>query len=103
VPIRYQVKVVPQVEADLEEIWNYIKKDSLREAEKFISHIEDQIATLEQFPERCAEVPENEVLGTAYRHLLYGGYRTIFKISKRTVYVLRIIHGSRLLDDSAFG
>ena len=84
-------------------IWDYIGKDSPHEAERFIIRIENQITTLEHFPERCPSAPENEVLGTEYRHILYGDYRTIFRISKKTVYILRIIHGSRLLDDSAFG
>ncbi|HVZ81201.1 MAG TPA: type II toxin-antitoxin system RelE/ParE family toxin [bacterium] len=102
-PARYQVKVTRVAEEDLKGIWDHIAKDSRREAERFISRMEHQIATLEQYPERCPSVPENEVLGTGYRHILYGDYRTIFRISQRTVYILRIIHGSRLLDDSAFG
>lgn len=102
-PTRFQVKITRTAEGDLNEIWDYIGKDSPREAEKFILRIEHQIATLEQYPERCPLVPENEVLGTGYRHILYGDYRTIFRISQTTVYILRIIHGSRLLDDTAFG
>lgn len=102
-PTRFQVKITRTAEGDLKEIWDYIEKDSRREAEKFITRIEQQISTLEQYPERCPSVPENEVLGTGYRHILYGDYRTIFRISQKTVYILRIIHGSRLLDDSAFG
>jgi len=100
--IRYQVKITRTAEDDLKEIWDFIGKDSPQEAAKFISRIEQQITTLEQYPERCPSVPENEVLGTAYRHILYGDYRTIFRISQKTVLILRIIHGSRLLDDSAF-
>jgi plasmid stabilization system protein ParE len=102
-PIRYQVKITRTAEEDLKEIWDYIAKDSPHEAERFIARIEHQVTTLEQYPERCPSVPENEVLGTGYRHILYGDYRTIFRISEKTVYILRIIHGSRLLDDSAFG
>lgn len=102
-PTRYQVKITNVAENDLKEIWDYIGKDSPREAERFIARIEQQLTTLEQYPERCPSVPENEVLGTGYRHILYGDYRTIFRISQKTVYILRIIHGSRLLDDSAFG
>jgi plasmid stabilization system protein ParE len=103
VPTRFQVKITRAAEGDLKEIWDYIGGDNPREAEKFIARIERQITTLEQYPERCPLVPENEVLGTAYHHALYGDYRTIFRISGKIVYILRIIHGSRLLDDSAFG
>jgi toxin ParE1/3/4 len=47
-------------------------------------------------------IPENEILGTRYRHMIYGDYRTVFRVAKRTVYVLRVIHGARLLDASMF-
>jgi plasmid stabilization system protein ParE len=103
VSARFQVKITRTAEGDLKEIWNHIGKDSPREAERFITRIEQHLTTLEQYPERCPPVPENDVLGTEYRHILYGDYRTIFRISPKTVYILRIIHGSRLLDDSAFG
>ena len=101
-PIRFQVNITRTAERDLKEVWDHINRESPLEAAKFISRVEQQVTTLEQFPERCPSVPENQVLGTEYRHLLYGDYRTIFRISKKTVYVLRIIHGSRLLDDSVF-
>ena len=55
-------------------------------------------APLKAFPMRCPLVPENEFLGTAYRHLLFGNYRTIFKIIGARVIILRVIHGARLLD-----
>ena len=64
--------------------------------------LEKQIDTLEHFPEICPLIPENELLGTKYRHLLYGSYRTIFRISEDSVYGLRVIHGARLLDTSFF-
>jgi toxin ParE1/3/4 len=101
-PARYQVKITRTAEGDLREIWDYIGKDSFRGAERFTNRIEQQLTALEQYPERCSLVPENEILGTGYRHILYGEYRTIFRISQKTVYILRIIHGSRLLDDSVF-
>ena len=102
-PIRFQVKFTRTAEKDLGDIWDFISKDSPREAEKFVLRIEHQVGTLERYPERCPLIPENEALGTGYRHLLYGDYRTIFKVSGRTIHVLRILHGSKLLDDSLLG
>jgi plasmid stabilization system protein ParE len=68
----------------------------------FYPSAEEQIETSETFPERCPLIPDNEILGTRYRHLLYGNYRTVFRIAGKTVYVLRVIHGARLLDTSMF-
>lgn len=99
---RYSVEITPAAERDVEEIWSYIAADSQENATAFILRLEEQIGTLEQFPERCPLIPENEQLGTSYRHLPYGAYRTIFRIVGTTVIILRIIHGSRLLDSSFY-
>ncbi len=101
-PAKYRVDVTRSAEKDVEEIWTYIAADSPNEAAKFILKLEGQVSTLERFPLRCPLIPENAVLGTENRHLLYGHYRTIFRVSGKNVYVLRIIHGSRLLDASMF-
>jgi len=80
------------------EIWEYIAPDKPDAAAAFVLRLEEQIGTLERFPERCPLVPENELLGATYRHLLYGNYRTIFKIVGSRVIILRALHGARLLD-----
>jgi len=80
------------------EIWEYIAQDNPDAATAFVQRLEEQIATLERFPERCPLVQENELLGTAYRHLVYGNYRTIFKIKGSRVIIMRVLHGARLLD-----
>lgn len=98
----YKVEITPIAERDVEEIWTYIATDNQESATAFILRLEEQIDALEQFPERCSLIPENELLGTSYRHLLHGAYRTIFRISERNVYILRVIHGARLLDSSCF-
>ena len=80
------------------EIWEYIAQDKPETAVAFVLRLEEQIGTLERFPERCPLAPENELLGTAYRHLIYGNYRTIFRIVGSRVIILRVLHGARLLD-----
>jgi len=100
--VKYNVAITQAAERDIEEIWIYIADDSPESASVFILRLEEQIDTLEQLPERCPLIPENEQLGTSYRHLLHGAYRTIFRITGKTVYILRIIHGTRLLDSSCF-
>lgn len=100
--VKYNVEITPAAERDVEEIWIYIANDSPKNATDFILRLEDQIETLEQLPERCPLIPENEHLGSSYRHLSYGAYRTIFRVAGKTVYILRIIHGVRLLDSSCF-
>lgn len=99
---RNRVRIARTAELDLEEIWGFIAADSQDEADKFILRLEAQIDTLDRFPERCSLIPENELLGTHYRHLLLGNYRLIYRIAGKTVFVMRVIHGARLLDARMF-
>lgn len=101
-PTKFRVSLTCSAEEDIEQIWTYIAADSPGEATKFIAKLENQILTLEHHPLRCPLIAENALLGTEIRHLVYGPYRTLFRIAGKTVYVLRILHGSRLLDDSLF-
>ena len=57
-----------------------------------------QIKTLERLPKRCPAIPESTELKREYRHLIYGNYRTIFRITGTSVIILRVIHGAQLLD-----
>jgi toxin ParE1/3/4 len=84
VPDRCWVDITASAEADA--------------ATAFALRLAGQIGTLESYPERCSLVPENDLLGTSYRHLLIANYRTIFRIVGTRVIILRMIHGARLLD-----
>jgi toxin ParE1/3/4 len=97
---KYRVKIARQAETDLAEIWTYIATDSVDNANQFILKLERRMKTLGSSPRRCPLISKNELLGTQYRHLLVRKYRTVFRISDDTVYILRIIHGARLLDTS---
>jgi plasmid stabilization system protein ParE len=61
--------------------------------------LQDAIASLGEFPERCPLAPESAVFPFEVRHLLYGNtphvYRILFTIENGTVYVLHIRHGRR--------
>jgi plasmid stabilization system protein ParE len=98
VPRKFRVDITKAAEADVAEIWEYIAQDKPDAATAFVLRLEEQIGTLERFPERCPLAPENELLGTAYRHLVHGNYRTLFKIVGSRVIILRVLHGARLLD-----
>ncbi len=100
-PTKFKVLITQAAEQDVEEIYTFIAEDSPLKAQEFVAELERQVKTLEYFPRRCSLIPENEILKTEYRQLIYGDYRTIFKIHKSFIYVLRIVHGSRLLEDSS--
>jgi toxin ParE1/3/4 len=94
----YQVEVTATAEADIADIWDFIAQDEPAAATAFVLHLEGQIDTLERFPERCPRLPESPLLGDAYRHLIIGSYRAVFKIVGDRVVLMRVLHGARLLD-----
>ncbi len=82
---------------DLEDIETYISQDSHVIARRFINSIFDKIDQLYQFPQ--SGKPVKEIGDTAIRELLLNKYRIIFKIiDEKNIVVLRVVHGSRLLD-----
>ena len=97
-PKKYNVDITASAEADVAEIGEYLAQDNPDAATAFVLRLEEQIGTRERLPESCPLVRENELLGTAYRHLVYGNYRTIFKIVESRVIIMRVLHGARLLD-----
>jgi plasmid stabilization system protein ParE len=103
VPAKYRVEITGTAEADVRDLWDYIAADSIENAERFVLQLEERIGTLERMLTRCPSIPENSLLGTDYRHLIFGDYRAVFRIALSTVFVLRIVHGSRLLDSAFFG
>lgn len=96
-PEECNVQITKTAEGDLDEIWDHIALDSINNAINFIDQIEEKIYSLEQFPDRGPFIPENEIIRGEYRHLIHGEYRVIYKVLHNDVFVMRIIHGSRLL------
>jgi len=98
VPKKFKIHITRNAQNDLEHIFFYIASDNLNNAKKFILELEEKIYSLETSPKRCPLIPENIFFGTNYRHIIHKKHRTIYKIEKNSVYILRISHGSNLLE-----
>ena len=99
---KYHVEITEIAETDIREIFEFISGDKKTAAIKWVEEIEKQIGSLEKFPLRCPVIPEAQELGRRYRHLIYGNYRTIFRIEGSKVIIMRVIHSARLLDLQIF-
>ncbi len=98
-PKKYKVNISRTAQNDLEQIFFYIAEDSINNnAKKFILELEKKIYSLDTFPERFALIPENIFFGTNYMHITHKKYRTIYRIDKDSIYILRVIHGAKLLE-----
>ena len=95
---KYQVNITQKAQKDIEQIFYYIADDNINNATNFILQLENQIYSLEDFPERNPLIPENVFFGTEYRHLIYKKYRVVYRIFEKSVFVLRIFHGAKLLE-----
>ena len=95
---RYKVNITQHAQNDLEHIYYYIAADNVNNASRFVLELEEKIYSLQIFPERNPLIPENEFFGTDYRHIIHKKYRIIHRITEKTIYILRIIHGAKLLD-----
>jgi len=94
---KYKVNLTQHTQNDIEHIFYYIADDSVNNASDFVLELEKKINSLDTFPERHPLIPENEFFGTDYRHLIFNKYRIIYRIIESSVFVLRIIHGAKLL------
>jgi plasmid stabilization system protein ParE len=99
---KYRVEITRTAELDIKEIFHYIAADSASAAKNWAIEIERQIDTLERLPLRCPVIPESRELGKEYRHIIYGNYRTVFRIDGARVVIMRVIHSARLLSLQLF-
>ena len=95
---KYNVNITDLAQGDLEHIFYYIAADNLNNASRFIFELEKKVYSLENYPERHALIPENEYFGANYRHLIHKKHRIIYRVTKKAVFILRILHGAKILE-----
>ena len=81
--------------ADLENIQDYIARDSDEYADAVIERLILSVDQLESFPESGRRVPESA--DPRIRELLVERYRIIYRLRKGAVQVLAVVHGARNL------
>ncbi len=87
---RYKVEISSAAENDIEDITDYIAKDSIIDALRWYELTKDIIVTLAQMPERCPIAVENEAVDQEIRHLVFGNYRVLFTVAHESVQVLHV-------------
>ena len=83
-------------ENDLNGIIDYIAQDSLEYALSFYEEVREKVGNLVQFPKMGRKVPELD--NPNIRELILRNYRLIYRIIGEKVQIIRLIHGSRILD-----
>ncbi len=78
---------------DLENLRNYIAKDSEYYASLFLGKIIASVEQLAKFPKIGRKVPEVE--DENIRELIFHNYRIIYLVEKTRILVLTIVHSGR--------
>lgn len=85
-------------ERDLEEISDYIAKDSPRRALSFIEGIETLCQTLDVEPLRYEAA---DGLAPGLRRAIHGRYLIFYTVAGETIRIERILHGARDIKSEA--
>lgn len=80
---------------DLNEIHDYIARDSKSYATLFIKKIYNTVQKLKEFPNMGRIVPEVNI--PSVRELIFQNYRIVYRIIDEIVEIITVFHGSRLL------
>ncbi|MCC6366904.1 MAG: type II toxin-antitoxin system RelE/ParE family toxin [Bryobacterales bacterium] len=95
----FQVDLADPALEDAEEYVQYIRNVNKEPeaAERWFRGLVAAIYSLEEFPSRCARIPEAEEFVEDIRHLIYFSHRIIFGIDheRQRVVVFRVFHGGR--------
>ena len=78
---------------DIEQISEFISKDSSDRAALFVSRLIDATEKLSQYPNSGRVIPE--VKKDEYREVIYGAYRIMYKLEAKEVLILAVIHSAR--------
>jgi len=79
----------------LEEIYEYIAKDNISAAQNLVGNIFNKVESLSTNSERGRKVPE--VNREDIRELFEGGYRIIYRLETKYIFVLAIRSFKQLL------
>jgi len=93
--VSVRIRILGRAQRDLDQIYDYVLRETPPRADRFIAELLDAIESLETMPERGA-VPRDEVLRRrGYRFLVHKPYLVFYKLVKQQVRVYRVQHGSR--------
>ena len=86
------IKIESEAKENINQIAEYISKDSIYYANKTIEGIVDKIKYLALFPYMGRKIPEYN--REKYRELIYKSYRIFYRVNSN-ISILRIVHHSR--------
>ena len=78
---------------DLQSIWDFIARDSVYYADKFIDELLSKPDILETFPKIGKKIPE--INDPNSREITHGSYRIMYVIRDEYIYITQVTHMAR--------
>jgi toxin ParE1/3/4 len=92
----YKIRWAPRAALNLEEICNYISRDSEYYASLFAKKIISIVKNIPQFPKSGRIVPEYK--DDNLREIIYQNYRIVYRLKDDIVEIVAICHGAKPLE-----
>ena len=92
-----RVRLRPQAELDILEIWTYIAEDNFAAADRWVDALNDSFALWATQP--ALGRPRDEV-DAGLRRLACGRYVVFYETLADGIDVIRVLHGSRDVDQA---
>jgi len=94
-----RVRWTQRARDDLQEVYDFIARDSFRSAELLVDHIISSTERLSPFPQSGRVLPEFPTL--PYREIIVSSYRVIYRhdAERDHVWIVAVMHGRRDLQN----
>ena len=102
-----KVTWAPSALDDIDSIARYIAEDSAEMASLFVRRLTEATDRLQEFPLSGRMIPEIDDPNS--REIIYGAYRTMYRVEGNEVWITGVVHGARdwrheqSLDDKSDG
>ena len=90
-----RVIVSDDAAADLEDIFDYIAQDSVRNARKYVASLRRKIKSLGRFPQIH---PPRDDLPAGMRAAVHGSHPILYDVGAKSVDIARVVHGAMDLE-----
>lgn len=93
----FEVRLSSSAELDLEEVIEFIARDSKIRAKKWMVEFQGKVESLCEFPLRHMLIPESHEMALPLRSLNHYSHRVIYLVDeeRKFVEIVRIYHGAR--------
>ena len=94
--VNREVIIIPKFRTNLIEIWDYIAKDSIQNADKFIFDLKEIMDKIEKYPESNPMFLPLSGKRKLYRFRIYKkNYLIIYKLLKYKLIYIRVVYSRR--------